>query len=177
MQALIFDTETNGLAENRTIKLERQPSIIEFYCCLVDLKTGNVAFEFDTLIKPPKPLDEVIVEITGLTDDMLKEQPSFAQVADNIITAIESAPLVIAHNASFDKEMVDIEAGRIGRIIDWPRVLCTVEQTIYLTGKRLTLTALHEYLFGVKFNDAHRAKIDTQALARCCVELYERELL
>jgi DNA polymerase III epsilon subunit-like protein len=174
MIAFIFDTETSGLSENRVIKTDKQPYLIEFYGCLVDLTSGQIKFELDLLIKPPQPITKEIEGITTITNDMLKDKPSFAAVADEIITPIEAAPLVIAHNASFDKEIVDIEATRIGRVIKWPRLLCSVEQTIHLLGKRLTLTNLHAHLFGEKFADAHRAKIDATALVRCCRELYNR---
>jgi DNA polymerase-3 subunit alpha len=105
---------------------------------------------------------------------MLTNVPTFTKVADRIIAMIEGAPLVISHNASFDQEVLDIEAARLGRQIHWPRLLCTVEQTVHLTGKRLTLTDLHNLLFEEKFADAHRAKADTQALIRCCRELVRR---
>jgi len=172
--AFVFDTETNGLSENRSIKLERQPHLIEFYGCLVDLAHGKILFDYETLVKPPKLIEQEIADITSINNNMLKDAPSFAEVADKIISSIEAAPLVIAHNASFDKEIIDIEANRLGRIVNWPRVLCTVEQTIHLQGKRLTLTNLHQHLFNEKFADAHRAKVDTRALVRCCVELVKR---
>jgi DNA polymerase III alpha subunit (gram-positive type) len=81
---------------------------------------------------------------------------------------------VIAHNASFDQEAINIEANRLGRIIKWPTCRCSVEQTIHLKGKRLTLGALHEHLFGARFDDAHRARADVMALVRCCCELHKR---
>ena len=57
MKAVIFDTETTGLVKNRTIKLDNQPEIIEFYGALVDLgKKGKILKEVDTLIKPNKAL-------------------------------------------------------------------------------------------------------------------------
>lgn len=185
MLALVLDTETTSLSENRTIKLERQPSIIEFYSCLADLSTGAMLEELDLLIKPPKPLSDrpefgskkTVTEITGLTNEQLANAPSFKEVADLIISAIEAAPLVISHNYSFDQEVLNIEAERLGRIIKWPRGLCSVEQSIFLKGKRLTLSALHEHLFGEKFADAHRAKADVQALVRCCTEMFKRGML
>lgn len=181
MLAVVFDTETNGLISNHSIKLEKQPSIIEFYGCLADLSTGEIKSELDQLIKPPAPLLEVvapgerrtITEITGITNEMLNDKPKFSLVAPQIAQFIEQAPAVIAHNASFDREMVDIEFERLGQHLVWPRVICAVEATIHLKGFRLSLTALHEHLFGVPFAGAHRAKQDVAALLKCCVKLYE----
>lgn len=185
MLALCFDTETSGLVENRTIKDDKLPELIEFYGCIVDLAAGTIIDELERLIRPTRPLSDVpafgekktITQITGITNEMLLPCMPFSMVGKVIIEFIESAPLVIAHNASFDKEILDIEAERLHVKINWPRVLCSVEQTIHLKGKRLSLGQLHELLFDEKFNDAHRAKNDVQALVRCCVELYRRDEL
>jgi DNA polymerase III epsilon subunit-like protein len=185
--ALVMDTETTGLIENRIVKNERLPELIEFYGAVVDLDNDHVLDEQEHLVRPTQALSDqpapgprgrkskkTITDITGISNEMLVSHPKFSEVADRIIAIIEAAPLVIAHNASYDQEILDIEAARLGRQIHWPRLLCTVEQTVHLTGKRLTLTDLHNLLFEEKFADAHRAKADTQALIRCCRELVRR---
>lgn len=171
--ALIFDTETSGLVANRTLRDDRLPEIIEIYLELVDLTNGTVIDEYEQLIKPTRPLPEEVIKITHITDEILADKPSFKDVADKIITMIESAPVVIAHNMTFDLEMLEIESTRIKRLIKWPRLICSVESTVHLTGKRLTLGKLHEHLFNMKFTDAHRAKNDVKALTRCCIQLYK----
>ncbi len=176
---LVWDTETTGLIDNRTVPLERQPSIIEFYGCVADLATGKVTKELDLLICPPKfPLPAIITKVTGLTDAALADKPAFGDVSESIFNMIEeAAPVVIAHNLSFDKGMVDIEAERLGLTITWPRLICTIEQTTHLKGFRLNLSALHEFLFNEPFKGAHRAKADVAALTRCACELYKRGLI
>jgi DNA polymerase III subunit epsilon len=176
--AYILDTETTGLIENRLRKLERQSEVIEYYGCLADLDTGKVVSEFETLIKPKTKIsdkkvkgEKTISDITGITNDMLATAPIFADVAEQIRQHIEAAPLVLAHNAAFDREMLDIEMERCGKSIFWPHVLCTIEQTMHLKGFRLSLTNLHKHLFDEDFPEAHRAKSDVMALLRCCVEL------
>lgn len=172
--AFIFDTETTGLIDNRLRKLERQNEIIEFYGCLVDLDTGELTSEYETLIKPATyPMSDETIKVTKtkLTNEMLFNAPRFAEVAESIRQQIEVAPMVVAHNASFDREIVDIEMQRLGKSVFWPRVVCTIEQTMHLKGFRLSLTKLHEHLFDEEFSGAHRAKQDVTALVRCCVEL------
>jgi DNA polymerase III epsilon subunit-like protein len=107
----------------------------------------------------------------------LVDKPAFVGVANQIFSFIESAPLIIAHNLSFDKDALEIEAERLGRTIAWPPGLCSVEQSLHLKSKRLTLKKLHAELFGKEFEGAHRAKTDVQALVRCCVELFKRGVL
>ena len=174
MKSLIFDTETTGLIENRSVKLTAQPHVIDFYAALVDLRTGEIEKEWDYLIKPPKPITAEITGITGITNEMVDGKPDFAHYAPFIKQAIQEAPLVIAHNLSFDKEMIDLEFERLGQVLTWPSLSCTVEATIHLKGFRLTLSALHELLFGQSFSGAHRAKHDVAALIRCAVELAKR---
>lgn len=191
MIATIFDTETTGLLQNHTMKLANLPYVIDFYAARVDLKASLeteapvILEEFETLIKPPQPLSDkpnpgdkkTTTQITGITNEMLADAPPFKSVADRIDTILTSSPFAIAHNVSYDKEMIDIEFERLARKLSWPRCICTVEATAYLKGKRLTMTALHEYLFQQTFPDAHRAKTDTTALIRVCVELFRRDIL
>jgi hypothetical protein len=70
--------------------------------------------------------------------------------------------------------MIDTEFNRIGMKIDWPRTICTVEETICIRGYRLSLTELHKEFCGEPFEGAHRAMVDVRALLRCVEKLYDR---
>jgi DNA polymerase III epsilon subunit-like protein len=153
---------------------DRLPEVIELYMELVNLTNGEMVSFMDHLIKPSKPVTDEIVGITGITNEMLADKPPFKAIAETAFMMIEAAPVVIAHNCHFDRECLDIEAGRMKYLVNWPRTICSVEQTCHFTGKRLTLSQLHEFLFQEKFADAHRAKTDVKALTRCCCELFQR---
>ena len=175
MIAFVYDTETSGLINNRSLPLNKQPEIIEFYGCVVDLRTGEILSEIETLIKPKVAVSDLITRITGIDNDLLQGAPDFTTVAPLIKATLEAQAVVIAHNASFDVEMVDIEFERLNQTIEWStQVICTVEATLPLKGFRFKLQGLHEHLFGVPFAEAHRAKNDVVALTRCCVELFMR---
>lgn len=176
MIANLLDTETSGLIDNHSIKLERQPHVIEYYARRTNLASGEFISDLEMLIAAPVKLDAKITEITGITDELLAGRPLFAsdEVALRIAQDIESSEVIIAQNASFDKEMLDIEFERLGRKLAWPRIICTVEATIHYKGFRLGLQALHEYLFNEPFADHHRAKPDVLALERICIELFKR---
>lgn len=177
MKAFCFDTETTELIKNHSVKLDKQPHVIEFYGALVDLRKNKILTEIESLIKPPIVIPDEHVKHTPVTQTMVSESPNFASIANDIALMIEGAPTVLAHNLSFDKEMIDIEFERLGRKLKWPRLICTVEQTVFLKGYRLKLAELYDLLFGEKFSDSHRAKPDTQALIRCAVELTKRGVL
>lgn len=176
MMTLIFDTETNGLIKNKLVPLASQPQVIEYFGLTIveDGDGWTESGSYECLINPGKPLPAEIFKITGINDEMLKDAPPFREVAVAIKEHIESHDEVVAHNLSYDKAMIDFEMSRCGLKVNWPRLICTVESTIHFKGHRLSLTALHEYLFGEGFKGAHRAETDVRALARCYVELKKR---
>lgn len=174
MLYLFNDYETSGLLKPCPIPIEKQPHSIEYYGCLVDAQSLEIVSEFDTLIKPPIQITAEITKITGITNEMVADAPRFAQVADEIEKQFNSASRMVAHNASYEREITTIEFKRLGREIKMPRVFCTVEQTYHLLGHRQKLGDLHELLFGEKFSGAHRAREDVHALLRCYKELINR---
>ena len=177
MMALLLDCETTGLIDNLVKQQERQPEVIEIYLCLADLYTGIITNEFESLIKPTKGIPKGITEYTGISPVMVADAPPFGFVAPRVKQMIESAPLCVGHNITYDHDMVNIEFSRLNIVLNWPKLLCTIEQTMYLKGGRIGLTDLHIFLFGEGFPEAHRAKDDTLALLRCCQELLRRDLL
>jgi len=181
-RALVVDTETTGLIPNATIKDDRLPEIVEVYAALVDFSNDGgyvIADEFDKLVKPSRPIveDSKSGSRHGITNVMVRDAPAFRAVLPRLKAMIEAAPVVVAHNATFDREAIDIEARRAGVAIVWPPLLCTIEQTMGLRGHRLTLSDLHEALTGMRFEGAHRAKVDVAALIRCIGELVRRDML
>jgi DNA polymerase-3 subunit epsilon len=177
MKVVCFDTETSGLVENRTRALKRQPEIIEIYGCVADLAGDTIEHEVERMIRPEVPLTEDNMSRHHITNEMLQDKPPFKDVAGEIMSLFIRAPVAIAHNATFDWDMVELEFERMGVKVRRPRLICTVEQTMFVRGHRLTLSDLHEYLFGIAHVNAHRARADTLALLRCCRELYKREML
>lgn len=181
MKIVAFDTETTGLIDNRTMKNDKLPEIIELYACRFDDKTGKVDKELDLLIRPTiaKELSEETLRVTGITYDMFAGKKQFKEYATAIKLFLLSGDAITGHNLSYDTELIEIEFDRVGmNHVDglwiWPRLICTVEQTVHMRGIRLSLTALHEYLFGEPFSGAHRAKTDVQAQVRCFLELKRR---
>ena len=170
-----FDTETTGLIDNHTVKLDKQPEIIEIYCCIFNDKDGKIKHEFNTFIKPKVPITTEITKITGITNAMVKDAPAYAKVSKDIMQMLNDAPVLTGHNLSFDTEMIAIEQERCKLPpLKLNRQVCTVEQTVHLRGIRLSLSVLHEYLFNEPFTGAHRAKVDVHAQVRCYMELKKR---
>lgn len=171
---LVFDTETTGLIENTTTRFDKQPEVIEF-CGIVINKKGQAIEELDRLIKPITPITDEITKKNGITNEMVAHAIDFKIMAPNIRDIVERSDCVVAHNAMFDVGMIDLEFERLGLTkVAWPRIICTIEATVHFIGYRLSLGALYEYLFKEKFEGAHRARADVEALIRIVVELKKR---
>ena len=179
MIVLAFDTETTGLIDGRLLKHDRQPYVIQFAATMVNLDSGEMIHQYNTFIKPSSRelLSDKVSKITSITWVDLEHAPSFADVADRILPLIELAPMAVAHNLSYDRDVLDTEARRLRRSITWPKVMCTAEATVHLKGFRLDLATLHEYLTGVDFIGAHKADADVAALVRCLIAMRKKDLI
>lgn len=173
-RTLIFDTETSGLTVAKLANKQHQPHVIEFYGCIVD-EHGEIIKELEFLCKPPNLITEEVKNITGITNEMVANELPFKSHAAELLDFISEADSICAHNLAFDWMVLNTEFDRAGITPTWPLVrICTVANTEYIKGYRLSLTALHEHLFGEGFPDAHRAKNDVMALVKCFNELRKR---
>lgn len=176
MTVCVFDTETTGLIENHSLKLDKQPEVIEFACAIVDWDLLlNVREAFETFIRPYNLLPERTKTTTGLSDEDLVKAPRFKEVAEAIKSYIEGSDVVVGHNLSYDIEMMDLEFERLGQKIAWPSTkVCTIEQTIHITGNRIKLGDLYKMFTGVEHKDAHRAMPDVLATLTCLKGIREK---
>jgi len=173
---IIFDTETTGLDGPVATKIESQPYITELYAVRLT-KDFKFIDEVETMIKPPIPISEEITKITGISDESVKDAPNFIQVYDEIYDLFECCQNVVGHNVMFDLRMIKFELFRYDKeyCFNWPKNrICTVEASKHYKNKRLRLQQLHELLFGNEFQNAHRARNDVEATARCFMEMVKR---
>lgn len=172
-RAFCFDTETTALISNVARKESKQPRIIELYGCVVE--DGNVVDDLDFLCDPGIQLSDEVQKITNISPEDLKGKLPFKDHADDVLAIIETCDTIVAHNLFYDLHVLSVELQRLGKSLVCPaRRVCTVEDTEHLKGYRLSLSALHEELFGEKFEGAHRAKTDVMAMVRCYNELVKR---
>ena len=137
MIALLFDTETNGLIENRALRLDAQPEIFEWYSCIVDLRTDELHSELEFMCKPKRKLLKEVVKVTGITDEMLADKAPFKDYALQVQQQLlhPTIDCTIGHNINHDVECTEIEFERLGMPpIVWRQKICTVEATIHLKG-------------------------------------------
>lgn len=96
---VVFDFETTGFNAGGG------DSIIEIGA--VKIKNGEILERYDELINPGRPLPEKIVEITEITDEMLKDKDNEENAVKRFISWYKDLPLV-AHNAKFDVSFLEM---------------------------------------------------------------------
>lgn len=172
MISIIFDTETTGLLLPKTADLDKQPHITELAAALIE--DGVVLSEHEWMFDPEVPITPEITKITGITNEMVAGKPKFRQVLGEIEDLFAQADVMIAHNASFDKGMLETELVRCERTgFPWPaETLCTVGEYMHIKGRRLKLTELYELKLNKKLEQKHRALDDVRAL--CEIVLIEK---
>lgn len=180
LEAIVFDTETTDLIRNSAIPLDKQPRCYEF--CSTRLKiVGGVWTEVekvDLMIHPGIAIPAESSSITGVTDAMVANEPRMIVMFPKIVAAFQGVDISVAHNHSYDTDIINFESRRVNERMVWPaQQICTVEATHHIMGRRLNLSALYEYLFDERFVGAHRGRQDVDALTRCFVELWNRNII
>ena len=186
---ILFDTETTGLLKPKVADIHLQPQVIEYYGMKVVHRADGViekVDEFETYLRPAKEFNEsVITKITGITNAMVKSAPTFFDIHKKLLEFYSGVDRIVAHNCAFDDAMVKNEYLRLATDeqitvdefndaiaqINSMKKLCTVQKTMYIQQRRLSLTNLHQELFGKPFENAHRARNDVEALFDCYAEL------
>ena len=110
---IVLDTETTGLDYTR----ER---IIEF--AAVRLENGKIVDEYQTLINPLQHIRKSSMAIHGISEDMVKDAPTEAEVMPLILDFIGNYPIV-AHNCIFDYSFLNEASLRTtGKELNNPRI-------------------------------------------------------
>jgi len=162
MRQVILDTETTGLEP------EQGHRIIEIGCVeLVNRrKTGRT---FHRYLRPDREVDRGALQVHGITNEFLAQQPRFEEVADELLEFLRGAELII-HNAAFDLAFIDCELRRLRSGPKSIRDLCGVIDTLPMArqlhpGQRNSLDALcKRYGVDNSHRELHGALLDAQIL-------------
>ena len=160
---VVFDLETTGLNFN-TCK------IIEIGA--VKIVKGQIVEQFSTFVNPQCHIPEDATNKNHITDDMVRDAPTFEQVFPDFYKFIEGSTLV-AHNINFDFPFISYYAKPLGYIINNPTQDTLLISQKYLGQlKHFKLANVCEFL-GISLVGAHRAVNDTVATAKVFIKLME----
>ncbi len=130
---------------------------------LVEVDGGEFTGSWSQLVNPEKDIPPFIEALTGISNDMVQQEPTFAQLAPALFRRLEGK-LLVAHNARFDCGFLRTEFERAG--FDYqPRVLCTVKlsRKLFPEQRRHNLDSLIER-HGLVCSARHRALGDAEVL-------------
>ena len=158
---LIMDTETTGLD---ALKGDRviEVGIVE----MVGRKfTGE---KLHVYINPQRGMDDEVIRIHGISEAFLADKPTFDQVAQSLYDFMDGAE-IIAHNATFDMNFLNMEFAKVGLNDFAERVQVTdslVMAKQQYPGQKNTLDALVRRLdVGKQDRTFHGALLDSEILA------------
>ncbi|MDX1651851.1 MAG: DNA polymerase III subunit alpha [Brumimicrobium sp.] len=189
---IIFDTETTGLPKNWNLPYtdtDNWPRCIQIAWQLHD-DLGNLIEAKDFLVRPDGfdiPYDaERIHGISTLLAE--KEGEPLEKVLKEFNEALSKAKFVVGQNVGFDLNVLGCEFIRqelptemhelpvLDTCTEVTANLCKIPGGRGGKFKLPTLTELHDFLFGVPFEEAHNATADVEATTRCFFELVRRRI-
>lgn len=154
---VFFDIESTGLnvIRDRIVQI----ALIKYP------KNGGEPIELEMLVNPGIPISEEAMAVHGITPEMVKNKPTFAQVGQQILQFIGDSDLAGYNSDRFDIPMLMEEFARIG--IDFridKRNLIDVQKIFYKMEPR-TLKAAYALYCNKELVDAHDALADVRATA------------
>ncbi|MBB6444673.1 ATP-dependent DNA helicase DinG [Bacillus benzoevorans] len=163
---VVIDLETTGNSPKKGDK------IIQF--AAVVIQNGCVIEEYSSLVYPEQPIPAFIEELTGLSDEMVKDSPLFADIAPKVVKLLKDAYFV-AHNVLFDLTFLQEELIMAGFEGFHGPVLDTVEMArILMPGSdsfTLSDLAVQE---GLSHDRPHQADSDAYVTGELLLILFKR---
>ena len=166
MREIVLDTETTGMDPSTGDRL------VEIGCVelMNQLPTGKT---YHVYINPERPIPPEATAVHGITDEYVKDMPTFGEIVGNFMDFIGNDRLVI-HNAEFDVKFLNAELKMFGfPSLDNRRVLDTLKMARQkFPGSPANLDALcRRFNIDNSGRTYHGALLDSQLLAEVYLEL------
>jgi len=165
MREIVFDTETTGFNPEEGHRLVEIGAIET-----VDrIPTGNV---YHVYINPEREIPEDAIKVHGITNEMVADKPTFAEVVSDMLEFFGDSPLV-AHNAQFDMNFLNYHLG----LENLAELSNPVVDTLKIAkkrfpGQRVSLDALcKKYDIDLSVRKYHGALLDAKLLGDVYLEL------
>ena len=151
---IFFDLETTGLdiAKDRIVEL-----------CYIRVEPNGNEEARSMRINPEMHIPEVASSVHGITDDDVKDCPTFADVAPQLAATFEGCDLAGFNSNRFDLPLLAEEFMKAGVNIDLSHVQAIDVQNIYHKLEKRTLAAAYKFYCGRDLENAHSALADAQA--------------
>ncbi len=152
----VLDLETTGFSPN-TEKITE--------IGIMKVKSGEVIDQFSCFVNPEKPIPKKVVEVTNITDEMVKDAETIDKVFPKMLDFIKGSVLV-AHNAKFDINFLQHFAKELGYDFDFTYVdTLSMAKDLFPEFKKYKLGKIAENL-KIKVEVAHRALDDVDTTVK-----------
>nr|WP_303690371.1 PolC-type DNA polymerase III [Ruminococcus bromii] len=161
---ICFDIETTGLSAARD-------KITEIGA--VKVENGVITDTFSTFANPEMPIPQKITQLTGITDDMVKDAPSQSEAVGAFLE-FAGDNVLVAHNAPFDTSFIAKACEDMGREYNYTSIdTVAISRAILTDIKNCKLDTVAKFLRLGDFNH-HRATDDAEMLARIFINFCQR---
>lgn len=160
LTSFIFDLETTGLdlVKDRIIQIS-----------YIKVMPNGQEERGDELINPEKPIDPLITQLTGISNEDVKDKPTFKQLAQQLAQKFSGCDFAGFNSNNFDIPLLAEEFLRAGIDFDFSRSRLIDACAIFRKMERRNLAAAYKFYCGRKMEEdfeAHRADQDTEATYR-----------
>ena len=152
----VLDLETTGIS----ITTEKITEV-----GIMKVKNGEVIDEFEIFVNPEKPIPQRVVEVTNITDEMVKDAETIDKVFPKILEFVGDS-IIVAHNASFDVGFLKHNAKLLGYEINNTYIdTLPLAKDLFPDLKKYKLGKIADSL-GIEVDVAHRALADVDTTVK-----------
>lgn len=167
MREIVLDTETTGMDPDKGDKL------VEIGCIELEnhIPTGRTYHQY---INPERDVPAEVVAVHGLTNEILKDEPTFGEIVGDFLDFIGTDAKLVIHNAAFDMKFLNAELKTFGfPSLDNKRVIDTLLiARKKFPGSPANLDALcRRFQVDNTGRTLHGALLDSELLAEVYMEL------
>jgi DNA polymerase-3 subunit epsilon len=162
---IIFDLETTGinLTEDRIVEIS-----------LIKVMPDGTTDTKTRRINPEMHIPEQATAIHHITDEDVKNEPTFKQIAKSLAKLFEGCDIAGFNSNRFDIPMLDQEFQRADVDFDFSKSRFVDVQTIFHKKEPRNLVAAYKFYCGKDLENAHSATADTQATYEVLLAQLER---
>ena len=151
---VFFDLETTGInvASDRIVEIS-----------WLKIQPSGEETSFTQLINPTIPIDPRATEVHGITDEDVKDMPTFRDIGRNLARELEGCDLAGYNSNKFDIPLLAEEFLRADIDFDMSKRKFVDVQVIFHKMEQRTLSAAYKFYCQKELTDAHSAEADTKA--------------
>jgi DNA polymerase-3 subunit epsilon len=131
----------------------------------VKLRNHEVVDRWHSLVNPQRSIPPSITRLTGITNEMVRDAPVFADIADSLMTFMCDG-IFVAHNVNFDHSFISQEYIRLKRQFRFPKFCTCAGMRRHYPGHRSYSLGSLCSIYEISLDNHHRALCDAEAAAK-----------